>query len=68
MIGSKKVHIRVVGAHIMVRTGGGWEALRQWLAATFGKNSTVDIDDVFAPKNKRSQEKRSVLEVWLFGC
>eukprot|EP00299_Pterocystis_sp_00344_P000679 c1025_g1_i1.p1 GENE.c1025_g1_i1~~c1025_g1_i1.p1 ORF type:complete len:352 (-),score=104.54 c1025_g1_i1:13-1068(-) len=65
LIGNKKVHIRVVGVHIMVRTGGGWQALVEWLAATFGKDSDVNIDDVFSPPpgSKAAKSEKNAVTV-----
>jgi hypothetical protein len=46
-IGDKRAYIRVVGTQIMVRTGGGWQELREWLGLTFGVDSEVELDSVF---------------------
>eukprot|EP00300_Choanocystis_sp_HF-7_P030720 c39631_g1_i1.p1 GENE.c39631_g1_i1~~c39631_g1_i1.p1 ORF type:complete len:397 (+),score=109.67 c39631_g1_i1:102-1193(+) len=56
MINNKKVHIRVVGKHIMVRTGGGWQALTEWLANTFGKDSETNLAEVFNIKVPAQEE------------
>jgi Ca2+-binding EF-hand superfamily protein len=56
-IGGKKVYLRVVGKQIMVRTGGGWQELRQWLMNSFGADSNVDLSDVFKVPKDHEQKK-----------
>jgi len=47
VVGGKKIQLKVVGSQIVVRTGGGWVELREFLAQSFGAESEVDLTNVF---------------------
>jgi len=59
-IEGKKCLVRIVGTQILVRTGGGWVEMRQWLISTFGAESEIDLSEYFSVPQKAGMPKQKL--------
>eukprot|EP00298_Acanthocystis_sp_HF-20_P002708 c13091_g1_i1.p1 GENE.c13091_g1_i1~~c13091_g1_i1.p1 ORF type:complete len:313 (+),score=178.28 c13091_g1_i1:30-968(+) len=55
IIGNKKVHIRKVHQHLMVRTGGGWQVIEDFIRSNFGVDCPVKIYPIHAQTQREAR-------------
>lgn len=46
-IGEMHTFLRMVGVRVMVRTGGGWQEIKDWLLANFADAPETDLSHIF---------------------